>query len=336
MTRSRAAFSLVFCLLAAIALTGSAGAATPAVPPANPPKPNWLPADKQGFGTSRTLASKVWFTLQGGSLSEVYYPTLDTPSFRDLQFVVDGVSERDGAVARVAQFDPLSPTYRQTDTDKGRRWRLTKIYVTDPRRNSVLLDVRFQSLDGRRHRVSILADAAPSNQTDTAPAGCSRSGVLASDPQMAIALRGQPAIRIAGCSAQDGIVSTTASTPLTGRPGHQALTLALGFGGTPHQAVATARASLGAGWIRAAITYEIGWHRYLASLRKPPRSLATLSERREYVTSEMVLAASEDKTFRGAFVASPTMPWAWGTGLQTPSGPITWSGRATCTRSPPR
>ena len=54
------------------------------------PTPNWLPADKQGFGTSRTLASKVWFTLEGGSLSEVYYPTLDTPSFRDLQFVVDG------------------------------------------------------------------------------------------------------------------------------------------------------------------------------------------------------------------------------------------------------
>jgi glucoamylase len=54
------------------------------------PTPNWLPADKQGFGTSRTRASKVWFTLEGGELSEVYYPTLDTPSFRDLQFAVDG------------------------------------------------------------------------------------------------------------------------------------------------------------------------------------------------------------------------------------------------------
>jgi glucoamylase len=29
----------------------------------------------------------------------------------------------------------------------------------------------------------------------------------------------------------------------------------------------------------------------------------------------MVLAASEDKTFRGGFVASPTMPWAWGNRL---------------------
>src|SRR5579884_2196159 len=99
--RSRAAACLAFAMLAATLAAGSAPAAAPATTRAaaapaastpaasTPPKPNWLPADKQGFGTSRTLASKVWFTLQGGSLSEVYYPTLDTPSFRDLQFSVD-------------------------------------------------------------------------------------------------------------------------------------------------------------------------------------------------------------------------------------------------------
>ena len=36
----------------------------------------------------------------------------------------------------------------------------------------------------------------------------------------------------------------------------------------------------------------------------------------------MILAALEDKTYRGAFVASPTMPWSWGTNddLENPSG----------------
>jgi glucoamylase len=34
----------------------------------------------------------------------------------------------------------------------------------------------------------------------------------------------------------------------------------------------------------------------------------------------MTLAAHEDKTYRGGFIASPTMPWAWGTGLENPSG----------------
>src|SRR5580692_3092178 len=54
---------------------------------------NWLPANKTGFGTSYSTASNVWFTLQGGRLSEVYYPRLDTPSVRNLDFVVtDGQS----------------------------------------------------------------------------------------------------------------------------------------------------------------------------------------------------------------------------------------------------
>src|SRR5207247_2132777 len=34
----------------------------------------------------------------------------------------------------------------------------------------------------------------------------------------------------------------------------------------------------------------------------------------------MTLAAAEDKTYRGAYIASPTMPWVWGTGLENPSG----------------
>ena len=35
--------------------------------------------------------SNVWFTLQDGRLSEVYYPRIDTPSVRNLDFVVTDV-----------------------------------------------------------------------------------------------------------------------------------------------------------------------------------------------------------------------------------------------------
>jgi glucoamylase len=48
----------------------------------------WTPADKQGFGTSATAQSKLWHTLQGGELTEVYYPDLGTPALRDLQLIV--------------------------------------------------------------------------------------------------------------------------------------------------------------------------------------------------------------------------------------------------------
>ena len=64
-------------------------------PAAKPPAPGapgaihtWAPADKHGFGSAEQLASKAWFTLRQGSLSEIYYPDLSTPAFRGLQFAV--------------------------------------------------------------------------------------------------------------------------------------------------------------------------------------------------------------------------------------------------------
>jgi len=313
--------------IVAIATAPSGRAADPTTPPT--PTPNWLPADKQGFGTSRTLASKVWFTLEGGELSEVYYPRIDTPSFRDLQFAVDGAPERDAAVHRVILADSRSLTYRQVNTDKRHRWRLTKTYVSDPGRSTVLISVTFQSLDRRRHRVSMLADAAPSNQSGLGLRGCSASGIVASDPDMAIALLTRPQSELVQgvCFTSNGIVSEAQSTPLTGRPGQQQLTVALSFAPSRRGALAAARASLRTGFPTVASRYANGWHRYLSTLKRAPRSLRTATERREYIVSAMVLAASEDKTYRGAFVASPTMPWAWGTGLQTPSGPyhLVWS-----------
>src|SRR5206468_6181272 len=57
----------------------------------------------------------------------------------------------------------------------------------------------------------------------------------------------------------------------------------------------------------------------------PPWSLRRGYQRQLYRVSAMVLAASEDKTHRGAFVAAPNMPWVWG--REEPSGPyhLVWS-----------
>ena len=48
----------------------------------------WEDAGKDGMGTSATLESKVWFTLNDGVMTEVYYPTVDVANVRMLQFVV--------------------------------------------------------------------------------------------------------------------------------------------------------------------------------------------------------------------------------------------------------
>ncbi|MFC6344645.1 glycoside hydrolase family 15 protein, partial [Nocardioides hankookensis] len=75
-------------------------------------------------------------------------------------------------------------------------------------------------------------------------------------------------------------------------------------------------------------SYDRGWHRYLAGLRKVPASAAAVRD--QYLASALVLAAAEDKVHRGAFIASPSAPWVWGDevpDLSSPSGAyhLVWS-----------
>lgn len=326
---------------------GALVAGTAAVPPAGgaagtaPGRPgreaDYTPADKTGYGTSTTTTSKVWYTLQAGRLSEVYYPDVSTPSTRTLEFVVsDGrtftIRDRDARV-RTELADPRSLTYRQTVSDPAGRWRLVKTYLTDPARATVLVGVRFSSLTGRPYRVYAFfdPDLSGNGNDDTA---ISRPGaLLAHDARTASALlvSGGFAATSSGYlgtsdgwtdlagnhrmdwhyrSAPNGNVAQLGLTRLTGT-GADTATVALGFGASVTAAERTARASLDRGFSATAAAYAAGWHRYLAGLRRPPASLRTAPERRAYAVSQMVLAAAEDKTYRGAFIASPSMPWAW-------------------------
>jgi glucoamylase len=53
-------------------------------------------ARKDCLGTARNTSSKVWYTIAGGVLSDVYYPTVDNTNVETLQYVVtDGSSFTD-------------------------------------------------------------------------------------------------------------------------------------------------------------------------------------------------------------------------------------------------
>jgi glucoamylase len=134
--------------LLVVGVTGLARAASAGAPGAPGEGAVWTPADKDGFGTSTTTASKVWYTLDDGKLTEVYYPDLGTPSVRDLQFIVsDGKTfaerETDATTQSVELVDGKALEYRQINTDIDGKYRITKTYVTDPARPAVLVDVTF-------------------------------------------------------------------------------------------------------------------------------------------------------------------------------------------------
>jgi glucoamylase len=328
----------------AVALAAAPAALAADAPGAPGAKATWTPADKDGYGTSATTQSKVWHTLSGGQLNEVYFPDLGTPSVRSLDFVIsDGKTwaERDEqATSRTLQLaDAHSLTYRQVNEEPG-RFRITKTYAEDPARNTLMISVRLESLTGHKLDAYALYDPALGNDGDD-DSGTSAGGVLrASDSGSPVAsalvaapgftrtssgyqgtsdgwtdLSGDFRMDWAYTGAPNGNVVQTGQTALSGLRGAQDLTLALGFGADPNAAEQAARASLASGFGAVSSAYANGWHAYLSSLKAPPAS----ADPTTYDVSVMTLAAHEDKTYRGGYIASPTMPWAWGTGLSNPS-----------------
>jgi glucoamylase len=304
---------------------------------------DWVTGDKDGFGTARGTASKVWYTLHGGELSEIYYPRIDTPSTRDTQLVVtDGRTftdrESTDTTHKVRLLDPKSLTYEQVDRAKSGDYVITKTYVTDPKRSTVLVDIDFRSLTGKPYQVYVLHDPALSMTGDDDTGTTQHGALVATDGTNSDAVLASTGFRrtssgylgtsdgwtdLAGDHRMDwtynadqpGNVVQLGRTGLTGLRGRQQLTLAIGFARGTKGAVSTARASLAVHFAAVRNAYATGWHNYLATLNPVPCSARHWAT--EYHVSEMVLAASEDKTYRGGFVAAPGRPWAWANVLQS-------------------
>ena len=120
----------------------------------------------------------------------------------------------------------------------------------------------------------------------------------------------KPARFVRYARAADGNVVQFASVRTTTRP----FTLALGFGREPDEALKNARASLAKGFTRARAEYEKGWHEYVKSLRRVGPKY-----QRQFDMAALVLKAHEDKTFRGAMIASLSVPWGGGSNANEPN-----------------
>jgi glucoamylase len=258
------------------------------------PPATYAPADKQGFGTARQATSPVWFTLGRTGPTEVFYPDLSTPATRDLRLVVDGrtVEGRTEPVGRLR--------YRQVFRGDG--WQADVTYTTDPSRPTFLADVRLRAERPVDVRVAFDPNLSRDGDDDTAVEH--PEALLAHDARSASALVADEPIT--AHSATTGNVVQTGKLHVDGVR-DRAATLAVGFGAHVEEALTTARTSLVEGFPRHARRYDQGWQDYLKGLERPKSA-----DRDLYDTSMMVMAATEDKAHPGAFIASPSLPWAFG------------------------
>ncbi len=110
-------------------------------------------ARKDCLGTARNTRSKVWYTVAGGVLSDVYSPTIDTTNVETLQYVVtDGQTFTDlqsrDMTYTVRATDPGGMACQVTSTANSGRYRLVTDYVTDADRDAVVMSTRLEGPDG--------------------------------------------------------------------------------------------------------------------------------------------------------------------------------------------
>src|SRR5260370_35293564 len=106
--------------------------------------PRWTRGAKVAVGTAYSTSSHVWYTLDSGCVTEVYYPTIDTPQIRDLQFLLtDGKTffhdERRNLCAHVDCVSETALGFEVTSRENEGRYTLHKTIIGDPHQDCLLI-----------------------------------------------------------------------------------------------------------------------------------------------------------------------------------------------------
>src|SRR5215469_3329645 len=133
----------------------AAGAAseTAGVAPGGPGAPSYFDlARKDCLGTAAGTGSRVWYTVAGGVLSDVYEPTIDNTDVSTLQYIVtDGATFTDlqtRDMTYTVAADPSGMQCTVTSTDASHGFQLVTTYITDPSSDTVLMHTRLSALPG--------------------------------------------------------------------------------------------------------------------------------------------------------------------------------------------
>jgi glucoamylase len=301
----------------------------------------WNEPSVTGFADSLGASSKVWYTLGNGELANAFYPETDTPDTYGLQYVVTNGSsftdlETTGTTHTTTLADPTSLTWQQVNTATNGDFTITKTYIADPSRSVILIQTTFDNMSSSP--LYLYVDYHPYLDNDgmgnTGGTDSASGDLEAEGGSVASALTSslgftQTSTGYAG-TASDGetmltsgyslpttysVASTAGHIDQVGQipvavTGSTTFTLALGFDTTESAAISDAAASLSTGFTSLESSFESGWHSWVSGLNAPPASVTGSSQlKTQYNVSLMEVKADEDKTYTGAFIAAPTLPW---------------------------
>jgi glucoamylase len=312
-------------------------------------EPRWTHGGKDGVGTAYAASSRVWFTFWSGIVTEVYYPTVDRPQLRDLQYLItDGKSffheEKRNLTSKLEQLSDHSLGYRSTNSDPAGRYAIIKEIITDPHLACVLQHTKLTGDESFLSTLRLYALCAPhlevggwgNNGSVVHVAG--RTVLIAERKGTWLALAATVPFSRVSCGyvgrsdgwtdlhdnfqmdwefdrAPDGNIALTGELDLTGT---REFTLGLAFGNSRHHAVSTLFQSLSTPFSEHSKRYSEQWARSSAGVL--PLEKASGDGGNLYRASFSLLRAHEDKSYPGAFIASVAIPWGEAVGDEDQGG----------------
>lgn len=300
-------------------------------------EPRWTSSKKDAVGTAYSASSRVWYTMSHGTLNEIYYPTIDRPQTRDMEFLfTDGETfcheEKRDLEHEFEYVDKDALAVRVKSCEPGGRYKVTKLVMSNPHFSTVIVHVKIEGDEEVLGRMKVYALLAP--HLNGGGEGNSARSVDVAGKRCLLAWKGNTSLAMgADCGftrsscgyvgTSDGYQDLFSNMQMNWQFGealegniavmgeidisrHREFTLAIAFGDAHHAALAGMMQTL-------ATPYEDHLKRYLLQWGRaasPERLCAAATDGGQLMRiSHNVLLTHEDKTFSGAFIASASIPW---------------------------
>ncbi len=313
---------------------------------------NWCSADKQAVGTTLG-ASRIWFTLGKGILNEVYYPRVDIPQILDMGFII---ADDQGFWVELKTLQNCTVKFHAagvpaiTIMHTHPRFTFIQRLVAEPNRDVLLLEIDITGDEALKPYVQLVPHLGGTGKNNVAQVGefHGRRVLWANQGPFGLALaavdaKQQDAFGTSStgyCGYSDGWQDFNKNGAMRWQyrnagPGNVALTgklsrhalLGLGFA-TSREAAATLAISALLQPFELIWQQQIDdWQRWHDTCRiySDPSTHALLSRAQydQLKVSAMVLRTHQDQTFRGAMVASLSIPWGE-SGIERPGYHLVW------------
>jgi glucoamylase len=312
-------------------------------------EPRWTHSNKDGIGTANSRSSKLWFTIWRGIVTEVYYPTIDTPQLRDLQLLITNGKDFFHEERRqlITEIEPISQHalgYDITNSDPSLRYKVRKQIITHPEMPCLLQKVKIDCEKQFLDQLSVFVLCAP--HLEGGGRANNAFGIEVAGHKLLAAQKGEtwlvlsanlPFLRTScgfvGYSdgwrdisenlqmdwefgrATDGNVALTGQIDLRNS---SEFVLSLAFGNSLHNALSCLMQSLGVPFEESKNKFVEQWARAYEKIL--PLEQFSVGRTNLYHASYRLLLAHEDKSYPGAIIASLTIPWGEAAGDEDRGG----------------